>query len=139
LFVYGLLLAGEREHHLIAGAEFVGAAVTAPEYTLVDLDFYPALLASGSVSVVGELYLVDRKQRFTVDVKKEVPILFQRITVRLADGSHAETYAMKDDQVRGKRRLGNGNWRGRFQPRSRSDSAGALVRAARARFGSRPR
>lgn len=137
--MYGLLLAGEREHDLIAGAEFLGPAVTRPEHTLVDLGFYPALLVGGSVSVVGELYLVSRKQRFDVDVKKEVPVLFQRIVVRLADGGTAETYAMKDDQVRGKRRLANGDWRGRFQPRPRADSAGPFVRAARARFGSRPR
>jgi gamma-glutamylcyclotransferase (GGCT)/AIG2-like uncharacterized protein YtfP len=134
-----LLLAGEREHGLIAGAEFLGPATTRPEYTLVDLGFYPALLVGGSVAVTGELYLVSRKQRFEVDVKKEVPILFQRIVVRLADDSTAETYAMKDEQVRGKRRLAHGDWRGRFQPRPRPDSAGAFVRAARARFGSRPR
>ncbi|HEX7671216.1 MAG TPA: gamma-glutamylcyclotransferase family protein, partial [Polyangiaceae bacterium] len=118
MFVYGLLLAGEREHDLILGAEFLGEAVTKPEYTLVDLGVYPALLSGGSGAVTGELYLVSRKQRFDVDVKKEVPILFQRIVVRLADGSNAETYAMKDDQVRGKRRLANGDWRGRFQPRA---------------------
>lgn len=137
--MYGLLLAGEREHELIAGAEFLGAAATVPEYTLVDLGVYPALVVGGRVAITGELYLASRKQRFDVDVKKEVPILFQRIVVRLADGSTAETYGMLDDQVRGKRRLANGDWRSRFQPRARPDSAGAFVRAARARFGSRPR
>ena len=118
--MYGLLLAGEREHELIEGAEFLGAIVTAPQYTLVDLGVYPALLDRGQAAVVGELYLVDRKQRFAVDVKKEVPILFQRISVHLADGTTAETYAMKEEQVRGKRRLANGDWRGRFRPRPRS-------------------
>lgn len=134
-----MLLAGEREHELIEGAEFLGAAVTVAGYTLVDLGVYPALLDRGSVAIVGELYLIDRKQRFNVDVKKEVPVLFQRIPVRLADGTTAETYAMKDDQVRGKRRLASGDWRNRFLPRSRPDSAGPVVRAARARFGSRSR
>lgn len=135
--MYDLLLAGEREHHLLEGAPFLGAAITAARYTLVDLGVYPALLGRGNVAIVGELYRIDRKQRFTIDVKKEVPILFQRIVVELADGTAAETYAMKDEQVRGKRRLANGDWRNRFAPRPRPDTAGPFVRAARARFGSR--
>lgn len=123
LFVYGSLLRGERDHELLAGATFVGPVRTAPEYTLVDLGPYPALVENGRVSVVGEVYLVDKKQRFTLDVKKECPVLFQRIEVRLDDGSRAEAYAMRDEQVRGKRRLGDGDWRRRFAPRPRSSSA----------------
>lgn len=135
--MYGLLLAGEREHPLLEGSAFLGAATTLPRYTLVDLGVYPALLDRGSVAIVGELYGISRKQRFTLDVKKEVPVLFQRIVVQLADGTAAETYAMKDEQVRGKRRLANGDWQNRFAPRPRLDTAGPFVRAARARFGSR--
>jgi gamma-glutamylcyclotransferase (GGCT)/AIG2-like uncharacterized protein YtfP len=135
--VYGLLLAGEREHYFLEGSEFLGAATSAARYTLVDLGFYPALLGRGNVAVVGELYRISRKERFAIDVKKEVPVLFQRITVELADGTNAETYAMKDEQVRGKRRLASGDWRNRFAPRPRPDAAGAFVRAARARFGPR--
>jgi gamma-glutamylcyclotransferase (GGCT)/AIG2-like uncharacterized protein YtfP len=127
LFVYGSLLQGEREHDLLAGAEFLGVARTAPEYTLVDLGPYPALVEKGRISIVGELYLVDRKRRFSIDVKKECPVLFQRIEVRLDDDSRAETYAMRDEQVRGKRRLGDGDWRRRFVPRPRSASTPGLM------------
>lgn len=135
--MYGLLLQGEREHDLLAGAELLGPATTAARYTLADLGVYPALLERGTIAIVGELYRIDRKQRFAIDVKKEVPILFQRIVVELADGTSAEAYAMKDEQVRGKRRLAGGDWRGRFAPRPRPDTAGPFVRAARARFGPR--
>ncbi len=136
LFVYGLLLRGEREHDLLHGAELVGAVRTAPTYTLVDLGTYPALVLSGCVPVAGELYLVSRKHRFAIDVKRQCPVLFHRTVVRLADGSEAEAYAMREDQVRGKRRIANGSWRERFAPRPRSAVTSALVRALRdpARF-----
>jgi len=121
LFVYGTLLSGEREHALLEGAELIGAVRTAPSYTLVDLGPYAALVERGTVSVTGELYRIDRKMRFRLDVKREVPVLFQRIFVALEDGTRAETYAMKDEQVRGKRRLADGDWRQRFAPRPRAE------------------
>jgi gamma-glutamylcyclotransferase (GGCT)/AIG2-like uncharacterized protein YtfP len=117
LFVYGTLLSGEREHDLLAGADFAGPAVTLPKYTLVDLGVYPALVPRGAVAVTGELYLIDRKLRFALDVKREVPVLFQRIAMELANGEPAEAYAMRDEQVRGRRRLHGGDWRTRFAPR----------------------
>lgn len=121
LFVYGTELSGEPEHGLLDGAELLGEVRTAPSHTLVDLGPYPALIGRGSVSVAGELYRIDRKLRFRLDVKREVPALFHRITVTLGDGTQAETYAMKDEQVRGKRRLAHGDWRQRFAPRPRAD------------------
>jgi gamma-glutamylcyclotransferase (GGCT)/AIG2-like uncharacterized protein YtfP len=120
LFVYGLELSGEPEHPLLEGAQLLGEIRTAPHYTLVDVGPYPALLSRGTVSIAGELYSIDRKLRFTLDVKRQVPALFQRITVTLGDGSEAETYAMKDQQVGGKRRLAHGDWRQRFAPRPRA-------------------
>jgi gamma-glutamylcyclotransferase (GGCT)/AIG2-like uncharacterized protein YtfP len=127
LFVYGSLMQGEREHDRLAGATFVGPALTMPIYTLVDLGPYPALLENGRVSVAGEVYLVDKKQRFSLDVKMECPVLFQRIEVRLENDSRAETYAMRDDQVRGKRRLAHGDWKRRFAPKPRSESVPGLM------------
>lgn len=134
LFVYGLLLQGEREHALLSGAQLLGEARTQPQYTLVDLDFYPALLAGGQVSVVGELYAVTRQLRFELDVHHQCPALFRRISVELEDGRRAETYAMDDDKVRGKRRLKGGSWRGRFEPRKSNLPAGPMTEYARKRF-----
>jgi gamma-glutamylaminecyclotransferase len=134
LFVYGLLLQGEREHALLEGAPLLGEARTAPEHTLVDLDFYPVLLIGGQVSVVGELYGVTRHQRFKLDVHHQCPVLFRRIKIKLSDGTEAETYAMDEDKVRGKRRLKNGSWRGRFEPRKSSVPPGPMTEYARKRF-----
>src|SRR5688572_28040635 len=134
LFAYGSLLPGERDHELMAGATLIGPARTTPAYKLVDLGVYPALLVGGDVSVSGELYRIDKKRRFNIDVRKECPVLFQRITVTLDDGQEVEAYAMREDQVRGKRRIAHGDWRRRFEPRARPDTAGALTRWARKRF-----
>jgi len=134
LFVYGLLLQGEREHARLGGAPLLGEVRTQPRHTLVDLDFYPVLLAGGQVSVVGELYSVTRQVRFELDVHHQCPVLFRRITIELEDGRRAETYAMDDDKVRGKRRLKGGSWRGRFEPRKRAAPAGPMTEYARKRF-----
>lgn len=135
LFVYGLLLQGEREHGLLEGAPLLGPVSTAPEHTLVDLDFYPALLVGGQVAIQGELYAVSRHLRFKLDVHHQCPALFRRVSVKLADGSQAETYAMDEDKVRGKRRLRGGSWRGRFEPRRSTVPPGPMTQYAKKRFG----
>jgi gamma-glutamylaminecyclotransferase len=119
LFVYGSLMSGERDHALLARAKLLGPANTAPRYTLVDLAVYPALLNEGTTSVVGELYLVDAKTRFDTDVKKECPVLFQRVQITLDDGTTADAYCMAEDKVRGRRRIKNGSWKERTAPAAR--------------------
>ncbi len=134
LFVYGLLLRGEREHALHEAAPLLAEVSTAPEHTLVDLDFYPVLLEGGRGSVQGELYGVSRHLRFKLDVHHQCPALFRRISVRLADGTTAETYAMVEDKVRGKRRLKGGSWRARSEPRKSSLPPGPMTQYAKKRF-----
>jgi gamma-glutamylcyclotransferase (GGCT)/AIG2-like uncharacterized protein YtfP len=135
LFVYGLLLQGEREHALLEGAPLLAEARTVPEHTLVDLDFYPVLLIGGQVAVVGELYGISRQLRFKLDVHHQCPALFRRAIVKLSDGTEAETYVMDDEKVRGKRRLRAGSWRGRFEARKSSVPPGPMADYARKRFG----
>lgn len=132
--MYGTLLTGERDHALLASAELLGPASTEPLYQLVELNVYAALIPDGKVAVHGELYALDLETRRRIDVARQVPILFQRGTVRLADGSEVETYAMNADQVRGKRRLSHGDWRKRFAPTLERQAPGRLVNWARSRF-----
>jgi len=86
LFVYGTLLEGHPDHGLLAGAEPLGAAQTEPIYSLIDLGAYAALVVGGTTSVHGELYLVDLETRAHIDRRRQVPLLYARGVVRLAEG-----------------------------------------------------
>lgn len=134
LFVYGTLLSEQRDHGLLESAELLGPAQTEPHYILVDIGVYAALVADGKTAVHGEVYLVDRVNLARIDVLRQVPNLFQRQRITLLDASIAETYLMTLDQVRGKRRLGHGNWRERFAPRTPRDRNLPLAKWARERF-----
>jgi gamma-glutamylcyclotransferase (GGCT)/AIG2-like uncharacterized protein YtfP len=132
--VYGTLLEGHPGHALLEGAEFVGTALTEPAFELVDLGPYAALVPGGSTSVAGEVYVADLAIRARIDCERQVPLLFDRAKVRLADGTEAEAYTMSVDKVRGKRRLRHGNWRRRFEPTSPRPAPNAFVTWARGRF-----
>ncbi|MEI9949812.1 MAG: gamma-glutamylcyclotransferase family protein [Pseudomonadota bacterium] len=134
MFFYGTLLPGERDHALLTNAELLGPALTEPLYQLVELNVYAALIPDGKAAVHGELYAVDLQTRRQIDVSRQVPILFQRETIRLADGTDAETYLMNADQVRGKRRLAHGDFRKRFAPTLERHAPGQLVSWTRTRF-----
>jgi gamma-glutamylcyclotransferase (GGCT)/AIG2-like uncharacterized protein YtfP len=114
LFVYGTLLSGEPDNARLDGAEPLGPCRTEPAFHLVDLGAYAALEPGGSTSIQGELYRVDLRTILAIDVFREVPVLFKRVRIRLADGSEAEAYGMASDQLRGRRRLSHGDWRKRF-------------------------
>jgi gamma-glutamylcyclotransferase (GGCT)/AIG2-like uncharacterized protein YtfP len=116
LFAYGSLRRGEPHHEMLEGATCIGTAFTTRGYRLVDLSVYPAMIEFRGHRVYGELYRVTREIRRSLDVLKEVPVLFQRTTVELEDGRRAQTYVMRDDQVPGRRRLRVEDWKQRFAP-----------------------
>jgi gamma-glutamylaminecyclotransferase len=119
LFVYGTLLSGEPEHARLSGADRVGEARTEPIFHLFDLGPYPAMVLGGTTAVAGEVYLVDASKMRELDVFEEVPIMFQRVRVRLEDGALADAYVMESDRVQGKRRIAHGDWRKRMAPQLR--------------------
>jgi gamma-glutamylcyclotransferase (GGCT)/AIG2-like uncharacterized protein YtfP len=131
LFVYGTLLAGERDHALLRDSEPLGPAITRPIYNLFEAGFYAAMVSGGSTAVRGELYLVTLETLLAIDIAREVPVLFQRTRVDLDDATEAEAYVMSQEHVRGQRRLHRGNWLERFrsnverQPSAWSDWARA--------------
>jgi gamma-glutamylcyclotransferase (GGCT)/AIG2-like uncharacterized protein YtfP len=116
LFVYGTLLAGERDHALVRDSEPLGPAITRPLFSLFEAGVYAAMVPGGSTAVRGEIYLVTRETLIAIDVAREVPLLFQRTRVGLDDATEAEAYVMPRELVRGQRRLHHGNWLERFRP-----------------------
>ena len=78
LFVYGTLKRGLRNHRLIADQEFLGEAVTAPRYRVIDLGLHPGLVTdeSNGLAVKGELWAVSDCCLAELDDFEEVPGLF---------------------------------------------------------------
>jgi len=120
VFAYGSLRKGEADHGALEGAEFIGNTHTVSNYRLVDLGVYPAMIEFAGSRVFGEVYAVTRDIRRHLDVLKEVPVLFQRVVIGLEDGRTAEAYVMREQQVRGRRRLRVEDWKQRFAPLRRA-------------------
>lgn len=134
LFVYGTLRQGEAQHGLLASARLLRTASTPPEFSLVEVAPYAALVRGGATSVTGELYEVDLATRRVIDVERQVPLLFTRETIELADGTSADTYLLTSEQVRGRRRLAHGDWKKRFTRSISPHAGGAWVTWSRGRW-----
>lgn len=134
LFVYGTLRQGEIQHELLGSARLLRMASTPPLFHLVEVAPYAALVRGGSSSVTGELYEVDLATRRIIDVERQVPLLFTRETIALADGTSADTYLLTSEQVRGRRRLAHGDWKKRFSRSISPHAGGNWVAWARGRW-----
>lgn len=61
VFVYGTLKRGGSNHAFLAGQRYLGAARTAPGFTLYSLGDYPGMVRApgDTAGVTGELWMVD--------------------------------------------------------------------------------
>lgn len=85
LFIYGTLKRGQNAHGRLAGAQFLGEAVTQPCYRLYDLGPYPGLVEdSNGVAIRGELWAVDEALLRDLDEYEEAADLFVRRQALLA-------------------------------------------------------
>lgn len=119
VFVYGTLMKGELHHSTIAHARFLRQAETRPEFELVQIDYYPALLPEGAHRVVGELYEVDDLTLQRLDQLEEVPAYYERRTIELADGSYAFAYVMPRERAPASSPIPSGYFRMRTSPPKR--------------------
>jgi gamma-glutamylcyclotransferase (GGCT)/AIG2-like uncharacterized protein YtfP len=115
VFVYGTLLRGECNHRCLRGADFLGETRTKPEYELVDLGPYPAMIVNGKTSVVGEVYKVDVETLHRLDMLEGCPGYYRRDEIELDNGGTAFVYTlpMKAEQRKTRRYIASGSWRNR--------------------------
>jgi gamma-glutamylcyclotransferase (GGCT)/AIG2-like uncharacterized protein YtfP len=113
IFVYGTLLAGERNHELLVGARLVAEARTKPAFELRDLGEFPALVPGGEHAVTGEVYEVDEPTLAALDRLEGHPRFYQRSPIALEDGAVVETYLLAPEQVEGHPVITSGSWRTR--------------------------
>jgi gamma-glutamylaminecyclotransferase len=99
LFVYGTLMRGEHHHGTLAGARFAGSARTLPQFALALVDYYPAMSRGGASAVAGELYDVDAATLAALDELEDVPTLYLRERLVLADGSAADAYVLPAERL----------------------------------------
>ncbi|MGD2063612.1 MAG: gamma-glutamylcyclotransferase [Nitrospirota bacterium] len=111
LFVYGTLLRGERNHHLLHDATCLGAARTEAAYELVDVGGYPAMVPGGTTAIVGEVYAVDDPALAAIDRLENHPDFYRRTPIHLADRQWVEVYLLTRLQAGEMPRLPLGDWR----------------------------
>jgi gamma-glutamylcyclotransferase (GGCT)/AIG2-like uncharacterized protein YtfP len=93
VFVYGTLMRGQTNAHLMRGAVCRGRVVTAPDWSLVSLGPWPAMIP-GDARVSGELYEVSAVELPALDAFEDVPDLYERIAITLDDGRTAQAWVM---------------------------------------------
>ncbi|HZF49079.1 MAG TPA: gamma-glutamylcyclotransferase family protein [Polyangiaceae bacterium] len=125
LFVYGSLLCGEPAFFRLKGARFLGRARTAPQFTLLDLGEYPALLPGGTASIAGELYEIPPETLAELDAYEGHPSLYERTEIILESGSRAEAYLLAGAAAHPE--VASGDWR------RTSERRAAVARIYRAR------
>lgn len=118
VFVYGTLLAGERNHFHLEGARLVAEARTQPAFTLYDFGPYPGMVATGNHAVVGEVYEVDEPMLAAMDRLEGHPRFYRRTSIRLEDGSAVEAYLLQPEQVSHLPIIAAASWRARHKETS---------------------
>jgi gamma-glutamylcyclotransferase (GGCT)/AIG2-like uncharacterized protein YtfP len=87
----------------LCDGEFVCQAKTSPEFSLIKLEYYPALVRVGNSSVEGELYLVNERGIRRLDHLERHPRFYKREVITMDDGQEAYAYLLPLVQ--------SGNWR----------------------------
>ena len=127
VFVYGSLLSGEVNHHLLEGADLLGRHRTEPCFTMFGLGAYPGVARGGSTAIAGEVYRVGVKGLGLLDRLEDYPRLYGRTLIASPFGN-AWIYLYRG-RIRGRPVIRSGDWRARTASPNPYD-AGA-IRTAR--------
>ena len=109
VFVYGTLLRGEVNHHLLSTAEYVGDHKTEPCFTLFVLGAYPGVAPGGDTAITGEVYRVDAAVMRQLDRLEDYPRLYDR---RLIPSPFGRTWIyVYRGRIRDRPVIPSGDWR----------------------------
>jgi len=111
IFVYGSLLAGLHNHHVLRGAPLVGPARTLPAFTMFSLGGFPGVVRGGQTAIEGEVYEVDAATLAALDQLEGHPRFYRRTPLRLEGGERAEIYLLTEAQIEGCAVVASGDWR----------------------------
>ena len=111
IFIYGSLLEGCCNHHVIASAKMLFAARTKPEYDLIDLGEYPALVSGGTTSVRGSVYEVEPDLLAILDEFEDHPDMYRRTQIELFEGHLVQTYLFPRRLLWAQTPVDSGDWR----------------------------
>ncbi|MCI0654301.1 MAG: gamma-glutamylcyclotransferase [Methylococcaceae bacterium] len=112
--VYGSLKGGRYNHRYLSAATLIGRFHTAPEYTMINLGAYPAIIPDGSTAIEVEVYAVDSDTLRALDKLEEHPHCYRRTSVNIAS-MDVFIYILTNRETRGiknvKRRIiESGSW-----------------------------
>lgn len=115
VFVYGTLMQDQPNAHLLADAWFGGFARTKPDYTMLHLGGFPAIIPAPEghgVGVYGEVYEVDRDTLARLDQLEGVPHFYRRETITLECDVEAFVYVLNTDDryIEGRPVIESGDW-----------------------------
>jgi len=111
IFVYGSLMKGMRNNHLLYDSDFIGEGKTNPEYDMIDMGLFPAITFGGSLQIKGEVYQVENWILKAIDRLEGHPFFYKRSPIKLENGETVETYILNDDTVHEQKKLKSGDWR----------------------------
>lgn len=83
--VYGSLKAGRHNHGYLKTARFIGRFRTPPEYTMIDLGPYPAVIPEGHTAIEVEIYEVGSDTLKSLDELEEHPESYRRTLIKIAN------------------------------------------------------
>ena len=121
IFVYGSLLSGMGNHGLLDNDDsvLVDTFKTAPEYTLLDLGWYPGVVGVGDTPIIGELYRVSEEVWLDIEHLEGYPEFYDRVVLNTHEGD-AIMYVLDEDYLSSYESVASGDWKGYFSHRKRA-------------------
>lgn len=86
MFTYGTLRAGEHNAAYLAQAAYCGRYQTPAGYTLFDTGPYPAAVAYGDTSLIGDVYRITAGMLAQLDTLEGYPVFYTRCPINTPFG-----------------------------------------------------